>query len=840
MRRASFALLALLLFAASAPAVILKLTPLKDVLDGEQLIFVATVEKLDPEKPAVVLKFAEKLKGDVPFEALPVNLSGDAEAKKGGHAKVILDRLDPARMLIVFATKDGNVYHAMAFTEGTWFSLRGTVGDDGKAVRWAFLHAEPYLRRTFKGTTAELKKVVEDGLAGKAEPPKPNDKEPPGYGPPVEKKCGMRNAECGIEGPQPQAALGLHSAFRVPHAALFGVIPSFVLVGPLALVAALFPGVAARLAVGMRRWRAFLVVAGVNSTLALVYWLVRDQGWLPDLGWVVSYQGFTALLLLSTAVGLVWAGRRYRRMAADDPAATALPRAGEVGALAGLAAFVGVILVVARLLGGSWAAAALDLPMREFTLIGLGLVAALGYAGYRVLTRRSDGADPAVRLSLSGEAVGLGVLLLGGVVALLVGGDRPSSAGAIAAAEGGGFDPGQRRIKLAGVRLFEVPAAHQVMSGVAVAGDRLYFGTAKRTGFRESGAVVALDRHTGREAWAYADGVRPVFCTPNASGGRVYCGEGLHTDAGCRLLCLDAETGKPAWPQPFETGSHTEGRPWVEGGRVYFTAGDDGLYCADAATGARVWQFAGKDQGFHVDGPAAVAGGRVFLGSGLYTPALLAVDAASGKELWRSPQPLRSFGPPLVLGDTVVYGLGTGNLVNDVFEYAEEGKPAEAAPAGAVVCVSAADGKEVWRRPLPRPAHTPLAADGLFVYAACRDGAVYCLSRRTGAVRWSLGLGSPLTAGVAAAADADGVPVAVYAVSPEGRVVCLSPYTGKVMWSRDLREDAGGRLVEEVASTPAVVADGSGRAVYVGAQLRNRNTGAKTAAVFRLDDEAGE
>lgn len=835
MPRLSLAALGLVLFAGPAPGVILKLTPLKDVLHGEQLIFVATVDKLDPDKPAVVLKFAEKLKGDAPFETLPVNLTGDAEAKKGDHTKVLLDRLDPARKLIVFATKDGDKYHAMVFTEGTWFSLRGTVGDDGKAVRWAFLHAEPYLRRTFKGTTAELKKVVEDGLAGKAEPPAPNPKEPAGYGPPV-KESGVRDQ--GSE-KKPPTTRRLPDSRLLTPGPLFAVIPSFVLVGPLALVAALFPGVAARLAVGMRRWRAFLVVAGVNSTLALVYWLLRDQELLPDLGWAVSYQGFTALLLASTAVGLVWAGCRYRRMAADDPAVTAVPRAGEVGALAGLAAFVGVIVAVARLLGGSWTAAALDLPMREFTLIGLGLLAALAYAGYRVVTRRSDGADPAVRLSLSGEAVGLGVLFLGGVVALFVG-DRGATAGAIGAAGGGGYDPGGQAVRLANVQVWEVPAAHQVMSGITVAGDRVYFGTHKKSGFREAGSVVALDRHTGREVWAYANGERAVFCTPAVAGGKLYCGEGLHEDAGCRLFCLDAGTGKPAWPQPFETGSHTEGRPWVADGKVYFTAGDDGLVCADAATGAKVWQFAGKDQQFHIDGAAVVSGGRVFAGSGLYTSALLAVDAASGKELWRSPQALRSFGPPLVLGDTVAYGLGTGNLLSDVAEYTEEGKPGEAAPAGAVVCVNAADGKEVWKTPLPRSVHTPLAADGLFVYATCRDGAVYCLNRRTGAVRWSLPLGGPLTAGVAAAADADGVPVAVYAVSAEGRVVCASPYTGTVMWVRDLRDHAGGRLVEELLSTPAVVVDGTKRTVYVGAQLKNRNTGAKTAAVFRLDDEAGE
>ena len=79
------------------------------------------------------------------------------------------------------------------------------------------------------------------------------------------------------------------------------------------------------------------------------------------------------------------------------------------------------------------------------------------------------------------------------------------------------------------------------------------------------------------------------------------------------------------------------------------------------------------------------------VGSGLYTLALLAVDSESGKEVWRTPVNLRSFGPPLVLGDRVVYGLGTGNLSADTFHYGEEnGRNEEDKPAGAVICVNAA------------------------------------------------------------------------------------------------------------------------------------------------------
>jgi outer membrane protein assembly factor BamB len=314
----------------------------------------------------------------------------------------------------------------------------------------------------------------------------------------------------------------------------------------------------------------------------------------------------------------------------------------------------------------------------------------------------------------------------------------------------------------------------------------------------------------------------------------VYFGEGLHTDSGCRLFCLDAATGKPAWARPFETSSHTEGTPQVAGGKVYFTAGDDGLFCADAATGERKWQLAGTPNKLHIDTPPVVAGDRLFAGSGYGTYALLCVDASTGKEVWRTPVPLRSFGPPLVTGKHVVYGLGTGNLSLDV-----EGD--ETAPAGLVVCVAADTGKEVWKYELTRSVHTPLAGDAFSVYATSRDGAVHCLDRRTGKLRWKTGIGATVTAGPAVA-TAGGMPVAVYAISTEGLMVCLNPQTGRPAWSRDLREHTK-KLVEEVYTTPAVVTEptptGSRRVIYTGAMVKNPNNGAKAAAVFRFEDELG-
>ncbi|MBA4063877.1 MAG: hypothetical protein C0501_09230 [Isosphaera sp.] len=852
--RAALALAALLLPAAPAPAVITKLTPLAEVLDGDDFIFVAAVGKLDPDKPSAVFTVEKKLKGDPPFDRLPVNMTGNDEAKKAGDTKTVLDRLGGDRKVVFFVSKRGKRYNAKAFVEGSWFSVQGTEDEADKVVRWAFQNGEPFLRRTFKGTSAELVKAVEDGLAKRAKPPAPDEKEKPGYGPPAEKKDG----KCG-DAPfsrDPESAEGSATSAPAPPSAdsgsrlngggspaLFGVIPSLALVGPLAVLAALFPGLAARLAVGMKRWRAFLVVASLNTTFAFIYWLVRSY-WPEALpaSWWAGPTAFTLYLMLVTAVGLSWAGRRYRRMAAADPAVTAVPGRAELLTLAGLAAAVGLVALLVAWQSG-WAAN-FDLPMRDIIFVGVAALAAGLYAGYRKLTAATDGppvadapGSPGVRLSLSGESVGLGVLLLCGFVTVLTTGRAGSGPVATGTTEGDAETIGPR---LVGVKTFPVKKATQVLSGVTVAGDRLYFGTQFVRSTQE-GQLVCMDRETGEEKWRFEadDDLLPVFCTPTVAGGKVYCGEGLHENKDCRLFCLDAATGKPAWPAPFKTASHTEGAPAVGGGRVFFPAGDDGLVAADATTGAERWRFkGGKAAGVHVDAAPALSadGTRVFVGSGLYSYVAVALDAATGKELWRTDLKLRAFGAPLAAGKSVYYGVGTGNMGADAHDYEEEGGVREKEPAGAVVCLDAESGKEAWRYDLPRSVHTGLAADAFSVYAGCRDGFVYALDRKTGKLRWKTGVGGAVTS-CPAVATAGGAPVAVYAVSREGKAACLNPHTGKVVWEKQLPGFLwDGVEGNGVLSGPAVVTAGSKRTIYVGA-LTVSDSGVKSAAVFRFDDD---
>ncbi len=826
MRRLLLPLAALLLVASPALAVIKKLVPLKEVLTSEEYIFVAEVDKIDPDKPSVVFTFVEHLKGKAPFERMPVNLTGDNFAKKDNHTKEMLARLVEKRKAVFFVSAVGKEYSCFGFMEGTWFQLRGTK--DGEPVRWAFLHCEPYFRRTFKGTTTELKAVVIECLAGKRKPPEPDEKEPPGYGPLPEKK----------ENPDKKAPAPL--APRPSSLPLFAVIPSFVVLGPLAVVAALFPGAAATLAAGLKRWRVFFVIAGVNSTLALAYWGLREAGWLPNHP-AASPRAYGLYLLAVTAVGLQWAGRRYRNFAAHDPSVTETPSRKE------LLTLLAVTAAVAALAGGTalyagWREAVL-LPGdrasgmgKEFTAIALGLLAATLYAGYRMLSK-SVGEAP-TRMSLSGETAALWAVFLFGSAVLVATWPREQGPAALVGELGDAGVAEHEGPKLDTVQLwFETADFHEVMSTVCVAEDRVYFGTGKQTGFRSGGAVLCLDRATGKEVWRFTDdgGLKPVFATPTVASGHVYAGEGLHTDVERRLFRLDAATGKPSWPQPVATLSHTEGTPRVVNGKVYFSAGDDGLYCVEAADGTKVWHFQGSEQKLHIDTPPAVANGRVFAGSGYRTFALLAIDAEKGTELWRTPVKLRSFGPPLVLGDRVVYGLGTGNLTEDLASESEEGIPTETQPAGAVVCVDASTGQEAWRYDTPKSVHTALAADARTVYAACRDGSVYALDRKTGKLRWRRSLGSALTAGPAVASYAGGaLTLAVYAVSQEGLVACLSPADGKVLWTRDLRAQVERDV--QVISTPVLIDEGARRTLLLGAMLTQRNNGTKSAAVFRIED----
>ena len=108
----------------------------------------------------------------------------------------LLKCFGPDQEAILFINDEGGFWHnkgatrkfpiAFGYTNGSWFCMESTKLGDGK-LQWRLAQGEPYLRTTFKGTTAELNKVLVDHLAGKGRLPDPVKAEP-GFGPEYQPK----------------------------------------------------------------------------------------------------------------------------------------------------------------------------------------------------------------------------------------------------------------------------------------------------------------------------------------------------------------------------------------------------------------------------------------------------------------------------------------------------------------------------------------------------------------------------------------------------------------------------------------------------------------------------
>jgi outer membrane protein assembly factor BamB len=200
-----------------------------------------------------------------------------------------------------------------------------------------------------------------------------------------------------------------------------------------------------------------------------------------------------------------------------------------------------------------------------------------------------------------------------------------------------------------GVERWSMPVSGAVTRGPAFGDGVLYVGAA-------GGRFSAIDVESQAVGWATELGPGEVG-TPTVGDGLVYAGRGLRApDVAHDLVALDIDDGSVVWSFESPAGQqvHMGG---LAGGLVFAASEDGNLYALDATTGAAAWT---ASIGERLTTPVAIVDDVVYLSA--EPRAVLAVNAGSGRELWRVPV-VGNGSVPAVIGGRVFVGTDLGRVV---------------------------------------------------------------------------------------------------------------------------------------------------------------------------------
>ena len=211
-------------------------------------------------------------------------------------------------------------------------------------------------------------------------------------------------------------------------------------------------------------------------------------------------------------------------------------------------------------------------------------------------------------------------------------------------------------------------SATDVAAPAAWGGSALYVGVHSAG---RSGLVKLVPPRRGGGARSRRAGPEEKWFYPLDSGlhqsaavkaNRVYLIDGKPGDAGRRLHCLDAASGGAVWTRPVAAAA--AGHVLAAAGRLFVFDAAETLSCfetdGDAARGP-AWSQTVKNP----VGSAAVAAGAV-LACSASPPEVIAIDAATGQQRWRSSLPAAPTTGPAATEDLIAVGTAQGITVLSV------------------------------------------------------------------------------------------------------------------------------------------------------------------------------
>jgi outer membrane protein assembly factor BamB len=188
----------------------------------------------------------------------------------------------------------------------------------------------------------------------------------------------------------------------------------------------------------------------------------------------------------------------------------------------------------------------------------------------------------------------------------------------------------------------------------------------------------------------------------------------------------------------------------------------------------RLWQE-GKEK-WHVDAPLAVVGDKVLAASAFLDKeqvgerALICLDAATGKQVWKAPLKLNPWGGPSVAGDTVIV---TGGSISMDYNLLKGAK-------GFVAAFDLAKGELKWIKDITGGVVACAALSGNSAIVTATDGKVRAFDVATGERQWLYDAKMPFFAPAAIAKDV------VYAGDLKGVLHAIDLKSGTESWKLEL------------------------------------------------------
>ena len=263
--------------------------------------------------------------------------------------------------------------------------------------------------------------------------------------------------------------------------------------------------------------------------------------------------------------------------------------------------------------------------------------------------------------------------------------------------------------------LWNFTTNNAVSASSTIVDDHIYVGSL-------GGIAYCLNAKDGAIIWNYTvhartQGLYGAGNTAISSSMAVVDG---HVYFGCydrNVYCLDASTGNKEWN--YTTGNSVESSPSIYNGHVYVGSWDGNIYCLDALTGTKIWNYT---TGSLVESSPAVVDDKVYAGS--VDGNVYCLNATTGDKIWSYTTGNLVQSSPAVANGRVYIGQKTVTSIASMLQLAQ--KFGVIQPKASLTC-------------------SPAVANG-YVYVGCTrtDAAqddfpsnVYCLDASTGDKVWN-------------------------------------------------------------------------------------------------------